>query len=315
MLLKSAIRLASGRTGNARLSVLVFHRVLPKPDPLFPGEVDVVAFDRILGWLTDWFRLLPLDEAIRRLGDGSLPKAAAAITFDDGYADNLLHAAPLLARHGAPATLFVATGFLDGGRMWNDTVIEAVRRSTRNVIDLGEIGIGPVSVADVAAKRAALARVIPAIKHRPPKARQIAVDTIRKAAAADLPGDLMMTREQVRAWHGAGLGLGAHTVNHPILARLETDAARREMADSRAELEAIVDDRIGLFAYPNGKPGQDYTADHAALAAELGFDAALSTHWGAADADSDRYQLPRFTPWDRSRTRFGIRMLRNLAGV
>ena len=67
-----------------------------------------------------------------------------------------------------------------------------------------------------------------------------------------------------------------------------------------------------LFAYPNGKPQRDYYAEHAALARERGFDAAVSAAWGAARAGDDLYQIPRFTPWDQADWRFGLRMARNL---
>jgi peptidoglycan/xylan/chitin deacetylase (PgdA/CDA1 family) len=74
---------------------------------------------------------------------GALPERAAAITFDDGYADNFTRALPLLREQGLPATFFVATGFLDGGRMWNDTISEAIRRCNEDVVDLSAIGLTP----------------------------------------------------------------------------------------------------------------------------------------------------------------------------
>ncbi|MDP1007558.1 polysaccharide deacetylase family protein, partial [Klebsiella pneumoniae] len=85
-------------------------------DPLFPDEIDAARFDAILGWLRSWFNVLPLDEAAQRLKDGSLPARAAALSFDDGYADNHDIALPLLQKHGLPCSFFIATGFLDGGR-------------------------------------------------------------------------------------------------------------------------------------------------------------------------------------------------------
>ena len=69
---------------------------------------------------------------------------------------------------------------------------------------------------------------------------------------------------------------------------------------------------MGLFAYPNGKPGEDYLPRDVALVRELGFDAAVSTAWGASGHGSDPFQLQRFTPWDRTKARFGLRLLRNL---
>ncbi|MDX9839711.1 MAG: polysaccharide deacetylase family protein, partial [Azoarcus sp.] len=106
--------------------------------------------------------------------------------------------------------------------------------------------------------------------------------------------------------------IGAHTVNHPILATLDVKAAEQEIAGSRETLEGLLGKRINLFAYPNGKPGQDYLPEHVGLVKRLGFRAAVSTAWGAADCSSDLFQLPRFTPWDRSKYAFFARSFRNL---
>jgi peptidoglycan/xylan/chitin deacetylase (PgdA/CDA1 family) len=109
--------------------------------------------------------------------------------------------------------------------------------------------------------------------------------------------------------------IGAHTITHPILARLSADDAVREMRDGRVRLESIVEAPVTTFAYPNGRLGEDYRAEHATLARELGFEVAVSTNPGAARAGGDLMQLPRFTPWDRTRLRFGMRLLANLAST
>lgn len=309
---RGVFSLLSPAGARGRLSVFIFHRVLPQPDPIFPDEVDAVRFDNILGWLADWFHVLPLDEAARRLQSGSLPARAAAITFDDGYADNHAVALPLLRRHGLPATFFVATGFLDGGRMWNDTVIEAVRRCPAPTLDLSVLGLGQHDVGSVPARRAAIGALIRQIKYLPADERAQVTQGIADAAGARLPADLMMSSEQVRELDRAGMQIGAHTVSHPILARLDGPAARREIDDSRQFLEALIGHRVTLFAYPNGRPGSDYVPEHARLVQELGFDAAVSTAWGTATRDTDPFQIPRFTPWDRGKLKFGLRTMRNI---
>ena len=106
--------------------------------------------------------------------------------------------------------------------------------------------------------------------------------------------------------------IGAHTVSHPILSRVSEDKARAEMAESKERLEAIIGRKVALFAYPNGKPGTDYTGVHVRLAREAGFEAACSTGWGAATTGCDIYQIPRFTPWDRAGWRYALRLARNL---
>src|SRR5205085_1443710 len=117
------------------------HRVLADPDPLFPEEVGAPDFDAQMSILKRWFNVLPLKEALARLREGRLPMRAACITFDDGYADNATVAAPILRRHGLPATFFIATDFIDGGEMWNDTVIDTVRRAPGDSLDARALGL------------------------------------------------------------------------------------------------------------------------------------------------------------------------------
>lgn len=297
---------------RGRLSVLIFHRVLPRPDPIFPNEVDAAKFDQMMGWVKNWFNVLPLDEAVRRLTTSTLPSRAAAITFDDGYADNHSAALPILQRHGLTSTIFVATGFLDGGRMWNDTIIESVRACSLSLLDLSPEGLGTHPITSYDQKRDAIGAIIGQIKYLPVDRREEMTNRIARLAQVDPPDDLMMTSAQVRDVFRAGMQIGAHTVSHPILAKLELAQARQEIADSKTRLEALLGQRISLFAYPNGKPGTDYLPEHPSLVRELGFDAAVSTAWGSSDRSTDRFQLPRFTPWDRTRLRFGARLLRNL---
>jgi peptidoglycan/xylan/chitin deacetylase (PgdA/CDA1 family) len=302
-----------GFLGSARqrLSILIFHRVLPRQDAIFPDEVDASRFDAQLTQLKQCFNIVPLAEGVRALQAGKLPPRAACITFDDGYADNATIALPILQRHGVHATFFIASGFLDGGRMWNDTVIELVRRAPAR-IDLRAAGQGEFVLDTVAQRQAAIAHLLAALKYLPLEQRLRQVAALCALVPVDLPDDLMMSAEQVRLLHRAGMGIGAHTVNHPIVARMEAAGARQEIADGKAALEAIIGAPVTLFAYPNGKPGQDYLAEHVAMVQELGFEAAVSTSWGAARPGGDLFQLPRFTPWDRRPLRFMLRMLQNL---
>lgn len=316
-MLRALLRLRSPGGRGARLSILIFHRVLPAPDPIFPGEAHAASFDAVCGWLAHWFAVLPLDEAVRRLRAGTLPAAAACITFDDGYADNHDVALPILRRHGLSATFFVATSFLGGGRMFNDSVIEAVRRAAGPTLDLSGLGLAEPGVADIGSderRRGAIESILGAVKYLPPAQRvEVVAEVVRRCGSPALPDGLMMTARQVRALREAGMGIGAHTATHPILARLDEASARDEIERGRRDLEAIIGERVALFAYPNGKPGRDYTAAHVALARQAGFEAAVSTAWGAGHASSDPFQLPRFTPWDRTRARFGWRLLSNLS--
>lgn len=297
---------------RGQLSVFIFHRVLPHPDPILPSEVGAIEFDRTMKWVKAWFNVLPLDEAACRLKASTLPSRAAAITFDDGYADNIAVALPILKQHGLPATFFIATGFLDGGRMWNDAVIESIRACPFPLLDLGALGLGSYLIATSEQRRQTIGAIIQQIKYLPAPQRADLTEKLSTAAHVRLPDKLMMTSAQVKAMRQAGMQIGAHTVTHPILARVDAPNAMREIAGSKDFLEALLGERVSLFAYPNGKPDIDYSPEHPAMVKELGFDAAVSTCWGAANRHTDIFQIPRFTPWDRSQLRYGARLLHNL---
>jgi len=298
---------------TATLSILLYHRVLARPDPLFPGEVDAALFERQLRLVKRFHTPLPLAEAVQRLQDGSLPPRAACITFDDGYADNAQVALPLLQRHGLHATFFIATGYLDGGQMWNDTVIEAVRQASGPQLDLREHGLGCLPVASLAQRQAAIATLLGQLKYLPFARRQQLSMQIRRHAGATAGQAAMLSTAQLRQLHAAGMGLGAHTASHPILSTLPDDAARLDIANGKRQLESLIQAPVSLFAYPNGKAGRDYGAPHVAMVNSLGFKAAVATDWGAAHpgAGLDLLQLPRFTPWDRGRLAFLWRLRQN----
>jgi peptidoglycan/xylan/chitin deacetylase (PgdA/CDA1 family) len=291
------------------LSILIYHRVVAEPDPLAPHEVCGEEFDWHLAALERWFTVLPLRRAVADLRGGTLPARAACVTFDDGYADNYTVAMPILRRRGVPATFFVATSFLDGGRMWNDSVVETVRRVKGDALDARSIGLEKLDVSTIGLRRQAIERVLNALKYLPLEERQRRVEVL--AAETALPSDLMMSAEQVRQLHRNDMEVGAHTVTHPILANLDSKRAGSEITDGKRRLEEIIGSPVKVFAYPNGKPGRDYGREHVDMVRELGFEAAVSTAWGVGHAASDPYQLPRFTPWDRTPRRFVLRLLQN----
>ncbi len=314
-MLPSLLGLLSPSGPRGRLSVLILHRVRPAIDPLFPNEVHADRFDRLCAWVSGWFNVLPLDQAVERLRGGTLPARALAITFDDGYADNHDTALPILQRHGLCATVFIATGFIGGGRMWNDTVIESVRRSPLPVLDLqGTLAaaLGCLALGSMAQRRTAIAQIIGDIKYLPAAERDAWVQAVAERSSAALPDNLMMSATQIQALHRAGMQIGAHTVSHPILARLPRAAAEREIADSKQALEALLGEPVPLFAYPNGRPADDYTDDSVDIVRRLGFRAAVTTARGAAHARTDLLQIPRFCPWDQRPLAFAARMASNL---
>lgn len=308
-LLRAAAAACSGGGPQASLLTLIFHRVLPEPDPMLPDEPDAARFAAQVELLASCFNVLPLREAVQRLRAGTLPSRAACITFDDGYANNCEVALPILAAQGVPATVFVAPGFLDGGRMFNDSIIEAVRRAPGR-FDLRHCGLGEHRLDDVAARRALVDELLRHMKYLEPAERLARIAQVADAAGGTLPVDLMMSRDQVCQLHRSGIEIGAHTVDHPILTSVDDATAREQITAGKRELEEITGAPVRSFAYPNGKPRRDYDQRHVQMARESGFDLALTTAWGAAGRGSDPYQIPRVAPWDRTPLRFGLRLAR-----
>jgi len=270
----------------------------------------VAQFDRLCRLLASAFVVRPLGPCLQDLSARSLPGRALAITFDDGYADNAQVALPILQRCGVVASFFVSTGFLDGGRMWNDSVIEIVRACRRSELDLAFLGQGRCSLAGPDERRAAIGTLLSAIKYLTLGEREEAICRLLAASGvAALPKDLMMRSEQLRELHRAGMEIGAHTVNHPILTTLTPAEAEREISGGRERLQEIIDAPVDLFAYPNGKPMRDYDQSHVALLRRLGFRAAVSTAPGVARAGDGLFELPRFTPWDQSLGTWATRLL------
>ena len=294
--------LASGVFGGgtaSRLPILMYHRVMERPDPMMPDMPDVTFVDDQFEIMRRVFTVLPLEEAVELLAAGRLPPRAACITFDDGYRDNYDVALPLLKRHGLSATFFVASGFVDGGRMFNDTVIEAVRRLPSAVLDLTGWGIGQFALSDHASRARAADRIVAGIKYFKPELRDRFCDELAAKVGEPLPDDLMMSSEQVRDMAAKGMSIGGHTVTHPILTEIELPAARDELLRDREALTAMVGKAPMCFAYPNGKPGSDYVRDHVDLVMQCGYRSAVCTAWGMPSQSTDRYQLPRFGPFDR----------------
>lgn len=300
--------------GGARgkLSTLIYHRVMEAPDPLRPNEPTVERFRWQMEVVATLFNVIPLEEAVEGLRNGDLPPKAACVTFDDGYADNAELALPVLQRLGIPVTVFVATGFLNGGRMFNDAVIEWVRALPCGSHDLSPLGLGRREIEGNGDRLGLIRELLPSLKYESLGGRGRLLAVMQEMVSAELPSGLMMRDDQVRTLATEGVGIGAHTVSHPILSVLPDEAVREEVDVSRQHLSELIGGPVRLFAYPNGRYGSDYGDRELATVENLGFTGAVSTHPGVARADSDVFQLPRFTPWDRTPERFALRLMRNL---
>lgn len=305
-----ATRCLLSRKNSPGLSVLIFHRVLDRFDPMRPSETLDKEFESVIRFLAENFSVRPLVPAISDICRRRSTGHSVAITFDDGYADNLEVAMPILRRYSAPATFFVTSGVLGDGMMWNDRIIEAVRNAESAHLDLGPINLGNFDLQTDDMRYAAIRKIIATLKYRDPKERENLVAAIGELSGGAPAKPLMMNALQLRELAEDPLAeIGGHTVTHPILSNLSASAAMSEIGAGKEAIEEIVGHKLQAFAYPNGVPGKDYSAKHVEMVKACGFSVAVSTSLGGFTVEGDRYQVPRISPWDRRPNRFGLRML------
>jgi len=304
-------RLAGGE--RAALPVLMYHRVFHEFDPLQADIHTARTMDTQFRTLARWFKVLPLDEAVSLLGEGRLPPRAACITFDDGYRDNHDLAMPLLQKHGLTATFYVASGLLNGGVMFHDTLIETVRHAPTGPLDLGLRDVPKVTLSDMPSRVAALETLVQQIKYLEPDEREGLSERLLAALGKHAPRHLMMDDAHVRAMARAGMSMGGHTSQHHILARLDDTSAWEEIRSNADTLSNLTDQRVTSFAYPNGKPGTDYGPAHVDMVRRAGFLNAVSTRTGMGTRTAPRFELPRFVLNETSAAGVVMRMLRMTA--
>lgn len=309
---KKLYSLISPSGGNAKLNILFYHRVLADKNDNLANDLDAEEFDRQMSILKRLFNVLSFDEAIAGLKNGALPSRSVCITFDDGYSDSFDVAFPILKNYNLPAIFFISTGYLNGGCMFNDIIINAVRHAENTKVDLTELGFSSYSLDSTSNKRMAIKEILRKVKYLPLTSRDITARQIaERLTTSPLPSNLMMHDWQVKELQCAGMEIGAHTVNHPILTNINLDMARQEIVNGKAYLENLLGCRIKYFAYPNGLPVTDYTEEHVKILPDLGFEAAVSTCIGSAHTSSDIFQLPRIFPQNLNSKSFTYLMTKN----
>ena len=296
-----------------RFFIVNYHRVLAAPNPLLASEPDLETFRWQMELLARCFKVLPLQEALAASAAGRVPPRAVCITFDDGYRSVYDLALPVLREYGLPATVFVTSGYIGSGNMWNDRIMEAMQSLPGTSLNLNELGLGTYSLRNQDERRQSVDRLTERSKYLSPEARHSVVEHLETLVGDEHRDSLMLTSDMVRELDRQGMEIGAHTVSHPILTSLDDDSARIEISASKQQLEAILGKPVRLFAYPNGKVGKDYDQRHVAMVREAGFSAAFTTAIGAVGPVHDAFQLPRSRPWDASPFWFGARLMRWLA--
>lgn len=269
-------------------AILMFHRVRPAPgDPFAPNaglEITPEFLDALLLHVSSGYDVLSLDRALDFLRAGAQPsRPFVVLTFDDGYRDLVTHALPVLERHRAPFTAYVTSGFAEGtARLWWLELEEALRRLPRVDLVVGGRRITR-ACGSAREKQAAFADIYRAIRGGGEAAL---LETTGALAAEAGVNSRELTRESCLDWSEvAALArhdlatIGAHSVTHARLAKLDAAQARCEMEESRDRIASQTGVTPRHFCYPVGDP-DSAGAREIALAAALGFESAVTTRPG-----------------------------------
>jgi peptidoglycan/xylan/chitin deacetylase (PgdA/CDA1 family) len=291
-LLSLAVADRSGGHGPARLTIVRHHRVFADGERrLYHLGVGETLFARQLEACAR-AHLVPVTvrEGLERLRSGA-PGRTVAFSFDDGYADNVTRALPLLRRFGARATFYLAAGLMESRTApWWDVLSHALEhgRAPAATVRLDGRDVG-VRRDTPEGRRAALAVLLPLLRV-PPAEQRTRLDALRAAldVGATPPCELAewpLARQLVEA----GMEAGAHTLTHPFLSLLPPGEQAREMGGSAALIRERLGADVTGVAYPNG----DHDAHTIAAAGQAGFTYAVSTRAGDCSAGSPPFALPR----------------------
>ncbi len=296
--------------------ILLYHRVAPTlSDPQLLA-VSPKCFEEQISFISKNAVPMALIDMVRAAFEGSLPKRAVAITFDDGYADNYYYAKPILEKYGVPATVFaVSSSISSQSEYWWDTIDRAILGQKGRVslqLDIaGEIRDWTLSGDpfvfpswtvldnfDPTPRHTVYREIMSLVKPLSPEKQFSVVNTLQEQAcipACSPDNQRPMTVNELRGLVEGGLiDVGAHTVSHPQLSALSREQQFKQILDCRRALETLIDRDVIAFAYPYGTRA-DYTPYSVDAVRESGFTLACSNFPGMlVKRRLDAFQLPRY---------------------
>jgi peptidoglycan/xylan/chitin deacetylase (PgdA/CDA1 family) len=298
VLRKGGVYSALRRVQRSRYVAILRYHAICEPDAGYADPsicISPAAFEEHVAYLARNYAVLPLTLVVDALREGKpLPPNAVAITFDDGYADNLA-AARLLHQHGCSATFYITTGCMaDGEPFWpaeTPMLIDAIKRP---FIELREGNLHlELAIGTAEQKRAAVRRLAKAFKSISVPGRESLREQLRAAARNASMSSPMLTWDQIREMRSLHMIIGAHTVTHPNLPSAGLVTATEEIRQSKARLEQELDEEVTMFSYPNGGAERYFTRELQEAVREAGYASAVTSTNGFAGHASDLYALER----------------------
>lgn len=286
--------------------ILGYHRVANVSMDEYEICITPQHFEEHMDVLRKFAQPIGLSKLVQHLKEGSLPAKSVAVTFDDGYADNLYQAKPILEKYQIPATVFVCTGDV-GKEFWWDELARLVMSSRQDPralrLQVGEssfqwdqpnISSDAKSLTDVSLRRKFLHSLYHYLLLLDVNERENAMNKIRDWSPLSFDESsyhrAMNYTELLKLAEGGLVDLGAHTVTHPMLPRLAIERQKQEIILSKQDLETLLGRQVVGFAYPNGRA----TDDTRRIVQEAGFAYACTSLRDMVRPGCDSYELTRF---------------------
>jgi len=290
----------------------MYHHVTDGPEPPLP-HVTAPIFRKQMKYLKKNYRVVCLEEMVKNLLESEpIPPRTVALTFDDEYEDVYKNAFPVLKEYKLPATIFIATGFVDTDRLpWTDELGFLFKQTDKTDLTLG---VGEESITlkwrEGDSKFRAFQKLKNLLKTLPEENRRRLFEKMKALLnTPDTNPNRILSSEQIQIMARAGITFGAHTVNHPILTRIPLDEAKWEIEESKKRLEEILEKEVSGFCYPNGG-ADDFNEEVEGVVRRAGYSYACSTVEGLNGPWSDLYALKRFWTSGSSLPLFAARLLR-----
>lgn len=283
---------------------LLYHRIGSPENDLHRLFVSEDNFYRQMVYLKNHFPIVPLEADWSLLSEPSV-----AITFDDGYQDNYLYAVPILEELKIPATIFVTVGPMDNQtELWWDELERLLLTGEHfpSSFHLQDDLFACEWKTDTEEKRKSLYFTLHWLMHSqlPLVRRDDWFAQLRRWRGFSETGraaNYVMTSSECAALSSSPyISIGAHTVNHPPLARLDYAQQLREISQSKQQLEQLLQKSVTTFSYPFGGK-KDFNEDTVTICRSLDFCKATANFpglWSVSNADN--YRIPRnlIRNWD-----------------
>jgi len=282
------------RVRNPKYIVLGYHNVGEGGLPLY-CRLSKRTFAEQMSYIRRHYRVISLTQMAKELRDPPADGQSVVITFDDGYAGTYFGAFPVLKECGIPATVYLTAGSIETGEVpWYDRIfLQFQQADPRLTVRLGDDK--QLQLNDFDSRVEAAATVVMYLRSLQDDARQRwceSLDRLTPLIPRSLMQGAMMTWDQIREMQAAGVSFGCHTMTHPVLSRLDPDAMRSEIGESRRLIENRLDTHIWDFAFPFGKP-KDCGSIGASTLNELGLKTAMTTIVGINQPGGDLFRLRR----------------------